>query len=116
MINLTETALQEVRRLQKKSGNDRQFLRLGVVNAGCSGMSYTMKFDTESRADDHLFDQDGVRVAVDAASLPYLGELTLDWSGDLMGGGFRFHNPSATHTCGCGSSFSTNPEAAIAAH
>ncbi len=115
MINLTDAALGEVRRLRLKSGDTQKFLRLGVTNAGCSGMSYTMKLDHEHRPDDEFYDYEGVGVAVDPVSLPYLNQLTLDYSGDLMGGGFRFHNPNATHTCGCGSSFSTNPEAATAA-
>jgi iron-sulfur cluster assembly protein len=114
MINLTDAALREVRRLRQKQADPGTFLRLGVVNAGCAGMSYTMKFDTQSGAEDQICDYDDVRVAVDSTSLPYLQELTLDWSGDLMGGGFRFHNPNATHTCGCGSSFSTQSENAAA--
>ncbi|AGY58157.1 HesB/IscA family protein [Gloeobacter kilaueensis] len=115
MINLTDAALREVRRLRQKSGDPRKFLRLGVANAGCSGMSYTMKLDSAAQPDDQVHEYGDLKVAIDAASLAYLDELTLDWSSDLMGGGFRFHNPKATHTCGCGSSFSTNPEAAAGA-
>jgi len=84
-------------------------LRLGVKNAGCSGMSYDMKVDRTQQPDDHIYDYEGVKVVVNPESLPYLEGMTLDYSGDLMGGGFRFRNPNATHTCGCGSSFSTSP-------
>jgi iron-sulfur cluster assembly protein len=121
MINLTDAALREVRRLRQKNPDPSTFLRMGVINAGCSGMSYTMKLDQTLGEEDQTYDYGEIKVVVDNTSLPYIKELTLDYSGDLMGGGFRFHNPNATHTCGCGSSFSTNPEdaaktAATASH
>lgn len=113
MITLTDTAMREVRRLRQKNPDAAAFLRLGVTNAGCAGMSYTMKFDRQSGGDDNVYDYEDVRVAIATTSLPYLKEMTLDYSGDLMGGGFRFYNPNATHTCGCGSSFSTKTEDAV---
>ncbi|MBD2104986.1 iron-sulfur cluster assembly accessory protein [Leptolyngbya sp. FACHB-261] len=111
MINLTPAAAREVKRLKARFEDPATGLRLGVQNSGCSGMSYTMNFDSEARPDDVVYDCEGIRVVVDAASLSHINGLTLDYSEDLMGGGFRFHNPQATHSCGCGSSFSTAQEA-----
>jgi len=68
-------------------------------------MAYQMKFDA-CRPGDRLYEVNGLEVVIDADSLPFLEGLTLDYSEDLMGGGFRFHNPNAAQTCGCGNSFS----------
>jgi len=78
---------------------------VGVVGGGCSGFSYTMSFDKEQKADDRVVEVDGVRVLVDAASLEYLAGTTLDYVSGLHGSGFKFVNPKATRTCGCGESF-----------
>jgi len=107
MVNLTESALQQVRRLRRKQQDETLLLRLGVKNAGCSGLSYDMKLEPAAKPDDLVFAQDDVNVAIAPDSLPHLTGLELDYSSDLMGGGFRFRNPNATHTCGCGSSFAT---------
>ncbi|MBC8123305.1 MAG: iron-sulfur cluster assembly accessory protein [Gemmatimonadaceae bacterium] len=110
MIEITEAALREVKRLQKRQSDPELLLRLGVTNGGCSGMSYSMGFDRELHTEDQVYQYQDVRVTVDGSSLQYLNGLTLDFTGDLMGGGFRFHNPNALHTCGCGSSFTTSAE------
>lgn len=84
-------------------------LRMGVRNGGCSGLSYVMDFSTESdiQDDDEVdsYDQEGIRCVVDAKSLLYLYGLELDYSDELIGGGFKFFNPNAEDSCGCGSSF-----------
>jgi len=110
MITVTDAALEQFRRLRRKKNDDSLMLRLGVKNAGCSGMSYDMKLDHTIQASDEVYDYGDVKVVVDTPYLTYLNEMVLDYSGDLMGGGFRFRNPNATHTCGCGSSFSTTPQ------
>ncbi len=112
MILLTDAALDQVRRLRLKAKNDALMLRLGVKNAGCAGMSYDMKLDGQTQPEDQVLAYGDLTVVIDPVSLPYLQDLTLDYSADLMGGGFRFRNPNATHTCGCGSSFTTAPQAA----
>jgi iron-sulfur cluster insertion protein len=104
---LTDKAIEMVRAaMQRESRGAEQALRVGVVGGGCSGFSYTMSFDTETKPDDTLIEVGGIRVLVDAASLQYLEGTTLDYVTGLHGSGFKFDNPKAERTCGCGSSFS----------
>ncbi|MBD1937668.1 iron-sulfur cluster assembly accessory protein [Microcoleus sp. FACHB-68] len=106
-IQITETALQQVKSLQQSQGKEL-CLRVGVRQGGCSGMSYTMDFEDLSniREDDEVFDYDGFKVISDRRSLLYLYGLVLDYSNAMIGGGFQFTNPNANQTCGCGKSFS----------
>lgn len=106
MINLTEKAIGEVRRLMDQQNIPDLVLRLGVEGGGCSGMSYTMNFDTQVADDDEIIDTDGVRIVVDGKSMLYLSDLTVDFVQNMMGSGFKFSNPNASKSCGCGSSFS----------
>jgi iron-sulfur cluster assembly protein len=80
-------------------------LRLGVQGGGCSGMSYSVRFETQPRERDRIFQFGDVRVFVDPKSFVYLHGMTLDWKETLMQRGFVFVNPNAQKTCGCGSSF-----------
>ena len=105
MINLSKAALAEVRRLQSRRKNSQTKLRLGVKTGGCADLHYTVDFDLDSNHEDYIQDCGGVVIAIDDFSLRYIENLTLDYSEDLMGGGFRFHNPQATVTCSCGNSF-----------
>lgn len=105
-IVLTEHAVQRVRMaMQKEGAGPEKALRLGVVGGGCSGFSYTMGFD-DPKSDDAVFTFDDVRVVIDPASREYLDGTIIDYVTGLHGSGFRFENPKATRTCGCGSSFS----------
>ncbi|MCG3175674.1 MAG: hypothetical protein MOGMAGMI_00607 [Candidatus Omnitrophica bacterium] len=104
MIQLTDNAKTEVRRLLQSQPSGA-FLRLAVKGGGCSGMSYDVKFDTQAAEYDRSFEQDGIRVVCDSKSLVYLDGMHVDYSSDLVGGGFRFINPNASGTCGCGTSF-----------
>lgn len=72
-------------------------------------MYYVLALDEQMQAGDQVVRCDGVEIVVDAHSLPYLDGLMLDYTEDLMGGGFRFHNPNAVQSCGCGNSFSVAP-------
>lgn len=106
MIYLSPTAIEEVKRLNTKHlKNTHGFLRLWVEQSGCSGLAYQLKFTATPDPGDQLIESQEIPVAVAISSLPYLEGLTLDYSEDLMGGGFRFHNPQAIKTCGCGNSF-----------
>ena len=106
-IMMTDAALEQVQSLREKQGNDL-CLRVGVRQGGCSGLSYTMDFETvdQIKDNDEVFDYDGFKVICDPKSMLYLYGLVLDYSNDLIGGGFKFTNPNATQSCGCGSSFS----------
>lgn len=108
MIYLSHSAVSEVKRLQSKYQKLDAALRIGVQPSGCSGMSYKMKFEQEFRLDDQTYEFSGIKVAVDSQSLNHIDGLTLDYTEDLMGGGFRFYNPNAIKTCGCGNSFATS--------
>ena len=81
------------------------FLRVGVVGGGCSGLSYDMKFDTEIKPGDQIFNDDEFQIVVDMKSFLYLAGTELHFSDGLNGKGFEFRNPNATRTCGCGESF-----------
>lgn len=105
MINLTSTALAEIQRLMAERQAASQLLRFGVKDGGCSGLTYSMDFDVTAGENDRVFDVGGVRVVCDVESLRYLDGLTVDFSRALMGGGFKFVNPNATRSCGCGTSF-----------
>ena len=81
------------------------FLRVSVVGGGCSGLSYKMDFDNETKKTDQVFEDNGIRVVTDLKSFLYLVNTTLDFSEGLNGKGFYFSNPNASRTCACGESF-----------
>ncbi len=105
-VNLTPKALEAVRKMIAKEGlSADQGLRISVVGGGCSGFQYSLGFDGRKDGDT-LTVLDGVNVFVDEISLPYIAGTTLDYVEGLHNAGFRFDNPRASRTCGCGSSFS----------
>ncbi|HAD26739.1 MAG TPA: iron-sulfur cluster insertion protein ErpA [Alphaproteobacteria bacterium] len=81
------------------------FLRVTVTGGGCSGFQYSFSFDDAMTADDRSFTRDGVKVVIDEMSLMYLEGSEIDYVDDLIGAAFRIHNPNATASCGCGTSF-----------
>jgi iron-sulfur cluster assembly protein len=107
MITVSENAKQRVLSLIKE-GNypENSFIRVGVEGGGCSGLSYKLDFDTIAKPEDQVFEDKGIKVAVDKKSFLYLIGTELDYSGGLNGKGFTFNNPNASRTCGCGESFS----------
>jgi len=108
MIQISHAAASEIRRVQSKAANPDAWFRLAALTGGCAGWYYSLSLSDLPEQDDRIFDCQGIRLAVAAQSWPYLDGLQLDYSEDLMGGGFRFHNPNATKSCGCGNSFSVN--------
>jgi iron-sulfur cluster assembly protein len=107
-IHVTDRAIKRIRVAMAKENiaPDQGGLRLGVQGGGCSGLSYNIRFDTQPRERDRVYDYDGVRVFVDPKSFIYLNGMTLDYEETLMRQGFNFINPNSTKSCGCGSSFS----------
>jgi iron-sulfur cluster assembly protein len=107
-IQLTEKALARVRSAMAKENVSPESggLRLGVQGGGCSGLTYNIRFDTQPRERDRVYEFDGIRVFVDPKSFIYLHGMVLDYEETLMQQGFVFRNPNATRSCGCGSSFS----------
>ena len=108
-LHVTEQAVARIRAAMQKEGisPSEGGLRLGVMGGGCSGLSYSIKFDTHPRERDRIYEFDGVRVFVDPKSFVYLHGMTLDYEETLMRQGFNFINPNSTRSCGCGSSFSS---------
>ncbi|MGA2201038.1 MAG: iron-sulfur cluster assembly accessory protein [Terriglobales bacterium] len=107
-IQVTENALKKIRSaMVKESVSPEQGgLRLGVQGGGCSGLTYNLRFDTQPRERDRVFQFGDVRIFVDPKSFIYLHGMTLDYQETLMKQGFVFVNPNSTKSCGCGSSFS----------
>jgi iron-sulfur cluster assembly protein len=108
-ISITDKAIAQVKRLIAKDGRPDVFLRLGVKGGGCSGLEYVMKLDTARKTIDLEHDFEGVHVVCDAKSAVYLRGSTFDYTGNLIGGGFKFDNPNAGKSCGCGTSFTPKP-------
>ena len=105
-LALTEKATQQVKKLLEDQNLHGVFLRMGVKGGGCSGLSYSLEFDSELGPQDKKFDIDGVAVVCDAKSYLYLNGTTLDYVTEGLQGGFTFNNPQAKSSCGCGTSFS----------
>mgnify|MGYP001032196368 FL=1 len=110
-ILITNDAIEQISNLLKNQ-TDKKALRVGVRSGGCSGMSYTMDFigGDEINVDDKVYDyslnsEQSFQVVCDQKSLLYIYGMQLDFSKELIGGGFNFVNPNASQTCGCGSSF-----------
>ena len=107
MISLTERAAHEVKRIvTEQKLPEATALRVGVKGGGCSGFSYTLGFDDQITETDQVLDVDGVKVVCDPKSFLYLNGTQIDFEDNLMGRGFKFGNPNAAKTCGCGESFS----------
>jgi iron-sulfur cluster assembly 1 len=109
VVIIKPKAMKRLRELRAQQKQESLILRMGVRNGGCSGLSYVMDFSTEdSIQDDDAIDHystEHVKCVIDAKSMLYLYGLELDYSEELIGGGFKFFNPNAEDSCGCGSSF-----------
>lgn len=105
VIAVTDRAVKQIATILKDEPNGAM-LRVGVDGGGCSGFQYTFAVETNSSGDDLKIARDGVVVLVDPVSVDLIKGATLDFVDDLMGRSFRFENPNATASCGCGTSFS----------
>jgi len=109
-IQLTESALKRIRVAMAKEhvSPEQGGLRVGIQGGGCSGLSYSIRFDSQARERDRVyaFGDDNVKIFVDPKSFLYLHGMVLDYEETLMRQGFNFINPNSTKSCGCGSSFS----------
>ncbi|GAB5551098.1 MAG: iron-sulfur cluster assembly accessory protein [Saprospiraceae bacterium] len=107
MLFVAESAKEKIREIRSKENYDEgYFIRVSVTSGGCSGLSYNMDFDNQSKPDDQVFEDNGEKVVTDLRSFLYLCNTTLEFSGGLDGKGFYFNNPNAARTCACGESFS----------
>ena len=105
-FRVTELATERFRKVmeQEKLGADYG-VRVAVSSGGCSGMSYSMSFENQARPDDTIVEQGGLKLFIDRESAPYLEGVTIDYVVGLHREGFKFINPKAARTCGCGESF-----------
>jgi iron-sulfur cluster assembly protein len=103
-IEITEAAAGEIARQRAKRGTPDAAIRVGIRGGGCTGFSYVFEWADQPRASDKLFEAHGVKVVVDPKSLVYLGGMQLDFVRGMMGHGFKFNNPNAKGSCGCGES------------
>jgi len=105
-VGLTELAIRKVRETIEEQKLEGHLLRIAVVSGGCSGYNYDLDLGREPRETDLTYEVGGLRVAVDRQSVPFLDGTVIDFVETLQGAGFKFNNPKAKATCGCGSSFS----------
>ena len=104
MITITENAAKQIRKFLANRGKG-EGIRIGVKTSGCSGMAYTLEFVDEIQPDDQVFEQDGVKVFIDPKSMVYLDGTQVYFAKEGLQEGFKFENPNAKESCGCGESF-----------
>ena len=104
-VTLSERAAKRIARILSAEPGGTA-LRVSVSGGGCSGFQYGFDLDTTRTPDDLVLERDGAVVLVDAVSLPFMGGAEIDFVDSLMGQSFQIHNPNATASCGCGTSFS----------
>jgi iron-sulfur cluster assembly accessory protein len=105
-LKITDKAIEMAKMALLEEGLTDHGLRIAVHGGGCSGLQYALDFSNETRPGDSVYTVDGLTIYIDMASLQYLSGAEVDYTSGLNGTGFKFSNPNATRTCGCGSSFS----------
>lgn len=106
VLVLSEAAVAQVKEVMATQGLDGHYLTVRVVPAGCSGLGYDLNMVKDMKEGDLLWTQDGVQIVTDKLSAKYLAGSRMDWVKTDTAAGFRFENPNAKSSCGCGSSFS----------
>jgi iron-sulfur cluster assembly protein len=96
--------------LLEKRSLEGYALRVYIAGGGCSGFQYGMALEGNTREQDLVFEQHGVKLVIDEVSIGYLQGATIDYVEDVMASGFKIHNPNAVSSCGCGNSFRTSEE------
>lgn len=105
LVTITDNAAEKVKALIEQEGEEDLGLRISVRPGGCSGFQYSIYFDDEINADDEVVEAKGVKILIDAMSVPYIVGSEFDYIDGLMGAGFAVNNPNVQGSCGCGSSF-----------
>ncbi len=104
-ISVSDSAANRIREIMAE-GSAQNALRISVAGGGCSGFRYDFEIVDSTNEDDLVIEKDGARVAIDPISIPYMAGSEIDYVDDLIGASFKIHNPNATASCGCGTSFS----------
>ena len=105
-ITLTSQAADKINSALKIENKEGYYLRMSVKGGGCSGMTYKMSFDSNQEEFDKVFESEGIKIVCDLQSWMYLKGTNVEYSDDMLNGGFKINNPNAERTCGCGTSFS----------
>lgn len=106
-VKFSPKAVEKIKEIMAQQDPVPAGLRVGVVGGGCSGFSYSMSFESKAGMMDKVFEIEGLKIFVDGTSAMYLEGAAVDYVENLEGAGFKFDNPNAVRTCGCGSSFSS---------
>ncbi len=106
MVTLTPKAAEKVKAFLTEQQKPNYGLRMAVMGGGCSGFQYDVGIEAQPAPDDEVFESLGVKIFIDPMSAQYLKDTELDYVETLTGSGFKFNNPNAKKSCGCGSSFS----------
>lgn len=115
MIHISAAAAAELKRRLNLRTTPHECIRIGVEGGGCAAFFYTLDTESQPSADDIKIECGSFQVVTASRHSPYLSGLSIDYSEDLVGGSFRFVNPNAAQTCGCGTSFTLDPDDAISA-
>lgn len=105
MITVTDLALAKIKEIAESEGIEKLTVRVGVKGGGCAGFTTDMVFDENISDTDQIFEYDGVKIVIDMISIGYLEGTEIDYIEGLVQSGFKFNNPQAEHTCGCGKSW-----------
>ena len=105
-IILTNNAAKRVNAILTGEGKTHRYLRISVESGGCSGMNYNLTFDDKKNEFDKVYESNGIKILCDIKSWVYVKGTEIDFSDDMLSGGFKLNNPNANRTCGCGTSFS----------
>lgn len=106
LITLTPAAIEKIRAMMKKDEKEGYALRFGVITGGCAGLSYEMVFQKNHFENDCVLEQDGLKIFVNQESAAFLKGTRIDYVDTLKESGFKYINPNAKNSCGCGTSFS----------
>ena len=106
LVVLTESAVAKIKSMIEKEGKQNYGLRFGVTTGGCAGLSYEMSLQKNSYENDHIVEQEGLKIFINDESASFIKGTKIDYIDTLKESGFKYHNPNAKSSCGCGTSFS----------
>ena len=106
ILFLTEAAVKKVKAMMESQQKEGYGLRFGVVPGGCAGLSYELSFQKTFFENDHVIEQDGLKIYVNDESVAFIKGTKIDYIDTLKESGFKYYNPNAKSSCGCGTSFS----------
>lgn len=106
IVRLADSAVAKVKSMMEKEGKEGYGLRVGVVAGGCAGMSYDLRLQKNPYGNDIVMEQGDLKIFVNPESAPFLKGVEIDYVDTLKESGFRYKNPNASGSCGCGTSFS----------